>query len=347
MNRWVMTSAVVGCGTLLMLSGCATTPASSTAGSGVRHMRGLTEPVAFSDEGNRDLVRQTRELIALKGQDYLIGADDVLEISIFEWEMSDQTKTLDFRVSETGIISLPSIGILPVSGKAIADVQVEIEREFANRNILINPRVGVRIKEFRSRRISVIGAVNAPGVYAIHQNVSTLLEMLTLAGGPNDAAGGVAHILRYLGDDAEPVRMTVDIEGLLHEGRMDLNPVLQAGDVVHVPRSPLVYVYGKVRQPGGFAFKRSLRSVEAMALAGGFDRHADRGRVRLIRRTATGGEQVVVLNFSEIEQGRALNPYLREGDVIYVPSSEGKILLSELWSVFRGIFTFTYRLDSQ
>ncbi len=232
----------------LLVAGCATAPRDQRTAE-TRGMRGLTQPVAFSDEISRDLVRQTRDLIALQGEDYRVGADDVLEISIFEWEMSDQTKTLDFRVSETGVISLPAVGVLAVADKTVARIQQDIETEFSRRNLLINPRVSVRIKEFRSRRISVIGAVNAPGVYAIHQNVSTLLEMLTLAGGPSSGAGGVAHILRYKDQDTDPVRITVDIEGLLHEGRMDLNPVLKAGDVVHVPQSPLIYVYGNVRQP--------------------------------------------------------------------------------------------------
>lgn len=342
-NEWVLSLAALA--GAILVSGCAT-PSQEPRGVSAREIRGLTQPVAFSDEVSRDLVRQTRELIALKGQDYLVGADDVLEISIFEWEMSDQTKTLDFRVSETGVISLPAVGILVVAERTVAQIQQVIERELAERNLLINPRVSVRVKEFRSRRISVIGAVNAPGVYAIHQNVSTLLEMLTLAGGPTSSAGGVAHILRYEDDESEPLRITIDIEGLLHEGRMDLNPVLKAGDVVHVPQSPLIYVYGNVRQPGGFSFRRSLRAVEAMALAGGFASRANRRNVHLIRRADGGAEQLIQLDFRDIQRGRAFNPFLREGDVLFVPQSEGKVVLSELWSVFRGIFTFTYRLDN-
>ncbi len=345
MNKFLVLGLLMLVG-MTSVSGCASAPRDQRDVP-AREIRGLTQPVAFSDEVSRDLVRQTRSLIELKGQDYLVGADDVLEISIFEWEMSDETKTLAFRVSETGVISLPAVGVLPVADKTVAEIQQIIERELSERNLLINPRVSVRIKEFRSRRISVIGAVNAPGVYAIHQNVSTLLEMMTLAGGPSSGAGGVAHILRYQDDDTEPLRITIDIEGLLHEGRMDLNPVLKAGDVVHVPQSPLIYVYGNVRQPGGFSFRRSLRVVEAMALAGGFASNANRRDVHLIRRADGGGEQLIKLDFRDIERGRAFNPYLREGDVVFVPQSEGKIVLSELWSVFRGIFTFTYRLDRQ
>ncbi len=75
--------------------------------------------------------------------------------------------------------------------------------------------------------------------------------------------------------------------------------------------------------------------------------YASRRNVHLIRRAEDGGEQVITLDFREIERGRAPNPYLREGDVVFVPQSEGKIVISELWSIFRGIFTFTYRLDGR
>jgi polysaccharide export outer membrane protein len=308
----------------------------------------LSESSAFSDDESRDLVRQTRHLIGLKQTDYLVGPDDVLEISIFEWELSDETKTLEFRVSETGVIPLPSLGAVRVGGKSIEQIQAEIERQLAAKGVLQNPRVGVSVKEYRSRRIAVIGEVNAPGVYAIHENVTTLMDMLTLAGGPASEAGPTAYVLRNQKGEFEPVRIVVNLEDLFENGSFELNAVLQGDDVIFVPKAPLVYVYGSVQAPGGYSMKQSLRALEAIALAGGLNSDADKRAGFLVRRKGSiHGEQVIPLDIYDIERGKAEDVFLHEGDVIHIPDSPVRIAGQQLWDFFRGIFTFTYRLDQQ
>lgn len=328
---------------LLLVGGC------SSVMPGRRHASSLppsfSEPMMFSDEVSRDIVRQTREMIDLKYRDYLVGSDDVLEISIFEWEMSEQTKTISFRVSESGVIALPSIGAVQVAGKTVQEVKEIIEKELAARNILQNPRVAVTVAEFRSRSIAVIGAVNAPGVYAIHKNVSTLTEMITLAGGPMESAGGVAYVLRASAKASDSVRITVDLEDLLDNGNFELNAVLRGGDVVYIPKAPLIYVYGKVRQPGGFPLRRSMSVIEAIALAGGFDDKAS--SICTITRRQSGKRVPVDIDVRAIEKGKSPNIYLREGDVLQVPESFSMSALSFLWKTVSGVFTFTYRLDGQ
>jgi len=305
----------------------------------------LLEPAHFSDEASRDIIRQTQKLMELKDRDYLAGPDDVLEISIFEWEMREQTKTLEFRISGSGVIVLPALGAVHVAGKTLQEIQKLIVDQLAARNILQNPRVAVSVKEYRSRRIAVIGAVNSPGVYALHENVSTLLDVLTLAGGPADNAGEVAFILRKKVGSMEPVKIAVDLGELISRGRFDLNAVLQGGDIVYVPKAPLVYVYGNVRQPGGFALQRATQVLEVLALAGGFTTRADKRNCLLIRKTSSG-PITLPLDITRIERGKAPNLYLREGDVLNVPESAAKTVLAEIWDVFRGVFTFTYRLDN-
>ncbi len=308
----------------------------------------MLEPASFSDEASRDLIRETRELLELKQRDYLIGPDDVLEISVFEWEFSEQTRTLEFRVSESGTVTLPVLGAVLVAGKTIQEVQADIVGQLSSKNTLQNPRVAISVKEYRSQRIGVVGSVNAPGVYAIHQNVSTLLDVLTLAGGPDDAAGEVVYVLRQnTGANAgKSARIAVDLNALFVRGESEQNPVLRGGDVIYVPKAPLIYVYGNVRQPGGFSLQRPTQVLDALALAGGLSPRADKGHAWLIRRKTEGGQSSTSINIGRIESGRDANPYLLGGDVINVPQSTPKSILAEAWNVVQGIFTFTYRLDS-
>jgi len=332
---------------LALASGCATHGRRAITKTPLTAQH-LSETAAFSDDESRDLVRQTRHLISLKETDYLVGPDDVLEISIFEWELSDETKTLEFRVSETGVIPVPSLGAVKVGGKSIQQIQADIEQQLEQEGVLQNPRVGVAVKEYRSRRIAVIGEVNAPGVYAIHENVTTLMEMLTLAGGPTSGAGQIAYVLRNQKGEYDPVRIVVDLEELFDKGSFDLNAVLQGDDVIFVPKAPLIYVYGSVRAPGGYSMKQSLRALEAIALAGGLNNDADKRACFLVRRKGSvRGEQVIPLDVYDIESGKADDVFLHEGDVIHIPDSPVRIAGQQLWEFLRGIFTFTYRLDAE
>lgn len=320
-----------------MMSGCA----SRAGGPGLDAIAGA--PVgSFSDDISREVIRQTKQLEALKTKDYLVGADDVLEISIFEWEMSDDTKTFLFRVSQSGVILLPVIGQVQASGRSVEDIQKEIEKTLADKNILQNPRVAVAVQDFRSKRIAVIGAVSAPGVYAIHENVSTVMDILTLAGGPSDAAGSVAYVLRSQRGEGDPLKIAVDLEDLLDRGDYSLNAVMRGGDVVYVPKAPMIYVYGQVNQPGGFPLRRSTSALEAIALAGGMKSDAS-SDCRLVRRTDGGGRTSADFDVDDMAKGQSANLYLREGDVIYVPESIP--LVRALWDVVTGIFTLSYRLN--
>ncbi len=308
--------------------------------------QGMTENSAFSDDTSRDLARQTRHLLSLRDTDYLVGPDDVLEISIFEWEMSEQTKTLEFRVSESGVISLPALGALVVGGKSIQDIQKLIETELSSQGILQNPRAGVAVREYRSRRISVIGEVNAPGVYAIHENVTTLMDMLTLAGGPTQDSGQTVHVLRKEKGKFDPVKITVNLQELFDQGQFDLNAVLQGDDIIYLPKAPLICVYGSIQSPGGYAISRSMRALEAIALAGGLTKDAAKKECFIVRRNSKSGTELVIgVNLYDIECGKDHDVFLKEGDVVHVPNSPSRIAIREIWDFFRGIFTFTYRLD--
>ena len=90
-------------------------------------------------------------------RDYKIGPEDLLEISVFEEEKLNKT----VRVSSQGNISLPLLGILRVKGLTANELEKEI-RDLLAEKYLQDPHVSVFIKEYRSQRIAVIGAVEKP-----------------------------------------------------------------------------------------------------------------------------------------------------------------------------------------
>ena len=212
--------------------------------------------------------------------------------------------------------------------------------------MIANPRVAVVVKEHRSRRVSAIGAVNLPGIYALQENATTLTDFLALAGGPAADAASVAYILKPNAEaSGEPQKIAVDLDELFKTRRNELDAALQGGEVVYVPVAPQVFVYGSVLQPGSISLKKPTTFLEALALAGGFQDNADTDRVRLNRKLRGVREQSLYINVTRLENGKEQDPYLQEGDIIIVSASGSKNFFSGAWDFIRGIFSVSYRLN--
>jgi len=83
-----------------------------------------------------------------------------------------------------------------------------------------------------------------------------------------------------------------------------------------------IYVLGRVGAPGAREIEVGTTLLQAIALAGGFDRFAATKRIQLRRMDPqTGQEQLYVFNYNAVERGAAIQSMitLREGDVILVP----------------------------
>jgi len=232
-----------------------------------------------------------------------------------------------------------------VKDRSVEGVQQLIVDTLEEKGVLQQPRVGVSITEYRSRRISVTGAILSPGVYALQENVTTLIDIISLAGGPSTVAGSLVYVLRA-GDGLEdPVPLVVEWDELFKTGRASLNAILQDGDVVYVPIAPIIYVYGSVNTPGGISLNQPTTLLEAISLAGGFTSRADKHNVVLQRSLGGGNEQALIINLASIETGKRPDHFLQEGDVIKVANAPEKSFVYGLWDILRSIVSVSYRLN--
>lgn len=252
------------------------------------------------------------------GPHYVIGPEDLLDISVFE--VPDLRSTV--RVQGDGTISLPLVGVLNVSGLTEAELESRISEALDDRYVK-NPQVSVFIKEHESKKISVIGAVQKPGTYAVLGERS-LVQIISQAGGLAPDAGSDVLIIRN-GTAGESERLRVDVRRLLVEGEPALNVSIRPGDVVHVLADAMVYVYidGSVKNPGQIEFKRSrpLTLVQAIARAGGATDRANLRQVRIIRRKGAGVREHLVIDTRKIRNGKAQDIELLEGDIVVVPEA--------------------------
>lgn len=108
---------------------------------------------------------------------YLIGPQDVLDVTVFK--APDLSKSL--QVAEDGTINLPLTGQMTAAGKSAS----QLEREIASRlnaRYMKSPQVTVFVKEYNSQRVTVSGAVKAPGVFPLRGN-ETLMQVIAKGGG--------------------------------------------------------------------------------------------------------------------------------------------------------------------
>ena len=124
-------------------------------------------------------------------KEYRIGAKDVLEITVVELPELNQT----VRVSEDGSITLPLIGKVVIDGLAKEDVEKRLAALLLEQNYVKNARVTVFIKEYQSKRVALIGAVNKPGMYELVGRM-TLLQLISQAAGLTDHTSSKLFVLR-------------------------------------------------------------------------------------------------------------------------------------------------------
>jgi polysaccharide export outer membrane protein len=252
-------------------------------------------------------------------KEYKIGPKDLLEIKVFELPELNQT----VRVSEDGTITLPLLGPVKIDGLTKDELETRLAA-LLEEKYLKKARVSVFIKEYQSKLVAVIGAVEKPGMYELVGRLN-LLQMVSKAGGFKENASNEIFVLRE-GDKGTTSSIKIDLDDLLLNGNQTLNIPLQPNDVINVPVDKLisVYVFGAVRNPGKIEVKMSkkITLLQAVGNAGGLADGARKSGIRLKRKDRwTGKETEMKVNLGDIIKGKRRDIELQEGDVIIISES--------------------------
>src|SRR5712664_4668518 len=169
--------------------------------------RTIQDPASIPrTETTEEYNRRLQEVLQLSGssansstRDYRIGAEDLLELAVFEAPELDRT----LRVSANGQISLPLLGSSQAAGLTSRELEVVIQ-ELLRRSYMKDPHVSVFVKDMQSHPVSVFGAVKKPGVFQIRGS-KRLIEVLSMTEGLSDDAGDTVVVMRQ----AQPAGTTV------------------------------------------------------------------------------------------------------------------------------------------
>lgn len=269
--------------------------------------------------------------------DYRIGPEDLLQITLYNvtpdsslTPSSDARmtpRTLSMRVSQQGIIALPLLGEIRVSGMTAAEVENALRKAYEK--YIYNPQVGVFIAEYR-QRVSVIGAAVKPGVFEL-TGPKTVIDILAMAGGVTEQAGTQVHIYRQGPNGREShvidLQVLASNASLITAGNAGVITMpVQAGDVINVPLAGMFFVDGAVKAPGSYPLGRRYSLSQALAKAGGVDRDLYSSDVTILRRGTSGGAEPINIDLNKVVAGSSSDPQIEADDVIVVPIHTGKFV---------------------
>jgi polysaccharide biosynthesis/export protein len=253
-----MHQALLGCLALVVgMIGCESLP----------QLPGPTEHPSVSGAGP--------ETPQISIKDYMLGPGDALRVNVYDNPDLSQEVT----IGPDGSFSYPLIGRVQAAGLPVRELESLLTKRFAD-GYLVSPQVGVTVTQHKSQQIYVMGAVRTPGAYPL-QRQTTLLEMLSAAGGPTPEAGFEVIVTRATDKSGtvttaaaagQPL-MRVQLEQLL-AGGVPQRLTLQDGDVIYVPVGAFVYVTGEIQRPGRYRLERDTTIQKAVTLAGGFTKFA-------------------------------------------------------------------------
>lgn len=313
---------------------------------------------------------QTLDLSKLATQypsNELIGTGDVVEVTIAAGLGATEAVIFPTRVGEDGTANIPVVGPVELAGMELSDAEGAIASVAVSRGLYRQPHVTVTMKRRRLNRITVLGAVNKPGVVELPRDASDLLAAIVAAGNLSPTAGTHVEIrnpdkvtpspsrnsdpiARVSGqtETNTPDAMTagvgakktiqIDLVSAVKEGR-GTEYRLQDGAVINVERhdyQPL-QVIGLVTKPGKFDFPvgKDIHVLDAIALAGGVSSKAANKIYVIRQRPSNSDPAVVTVSMQKAKSNGQENLLLQPGDVVSVEQTAATVMLDTITQVIR------------
>ena len=266
---------------------------------------------------NPQTIDLTRLASSTSSSDVLDRGDVITVTVTAGLDEKDKSEIL-VRIQDDGFGDLPEIGRVQLAGLRIAAAEAEIYQQCVAKGLYRSPGVTVLMKEQRTNRIMVVGAVKKPAVYDLPRGQSDLMTALSkaegldpsagtqviirnlsnhhgsrpdsIAGAPGNSIDTIAHNVQGASSGSDTVK--IDLVSATKNGSGGLQ--LEDGAMVYVEKrdpEPL-HVLGLVAKPGRFEFPiaEELRVTDAIALAGGVSSMAA-NKIFVIRRKPVDSAQ--------------------------------------------------------
>jgi polysaccharide export outer membrane protein len=278
-------------------------------------------------------------------EEYQVGIADVLTITV----AGEDDFSGNYTVRNDGTIFYSYLKKVPVNGLTLRQINDKLTQVLAS-DYINNPILSIAVKEYASKKVQVLGAVNKPGSYIL-RGPTRVLDIVSQAGGLAAMAGRNILIIRSADKtrlakatgltekvtdtkngnipetmiDAPGENITepiiVNYSDIVERGKLENNILLKSGDVINVPKADEVYVLGQVNKPGSIKFESNLTILQAVSLAGGTSEVASTKSTYVIRKSKDGKSNKIKVRLDKILAKKVENFPLQANDVIVIPES--------------------------
>lgn len=253
-----------------------------------------------------------------------LGKNDLIGITVYD--SPELTRTV--RIDSDGTIRLPMLKQrVNAAGLKPDELENSITAALVKENVLVSPIVTVSVVEYRSRTVTVSGAVKNPSTVEATGSF-TLLDAISKAGGLSENAGAeilVTHPAVASSDSSVMLTERIPVHALLSGDDQALNIKLDGGENIRVPEAGRVYVVGDVKKPGAYYITDGSESsvMKALSLSEGLDTFsAHTAYVYRLDANGTARSEIPV-ELGKIMSRKAPDVPLMANDILYIPNAAG------------------------
>jgi polysaccharide biosynthesis/export protein len=249
-----------------------------------------------------------------------IGASDLVRLTVSDSPELSQS----FRVDKQGNLNLPLMRV-PIHAQGLMPdaLRNEIASALRTQHLLVNPVVDVSVVEYRSRDVTIAGAVKTPTTIQEIGNLR-LLGALSQAGGLLPEAGPEIIV-----EQANGSIQRLSVRQLFDGLHPELNILILAGAQIRVPQCERVFVVGNVKRPGAFPFQnlQDTTVLQLLALSGGLDSFSLNKAYIYREQLGSAQKTEIEVPLRRILDRKSQDVKLAANDILYVPTN-GKLKAS-------------------
>jgi len=283
----------------------------------------------------------------LQAEEYKIGPEDVLSISFWQ----DPTLNQTVIVRHDGRITLTVIGEIMAGDLTPAELGRKIGDQVSRYNRTVS-QATVEVVAYNSQKIFISGQVLHPGKFAF-EVIPNVWGLIKEAGGITEF-GDLSNIVIIRGSVNKGEIVHVNLADLISKGDPSKYPKLYAADIIEVKRTPssagpglpsaameerksIIYVIGRVGQPGPINYEEGMELMDAISLAGGPAPDADLANVKVFNKLDEYSNVVTVDLDRRSKKGTPGLYRLKREDTIYLSTSSGGFWGT--WARLRDVVT--------
>jgi polysaccharide export outer membrane protein len=202
----------------------------------------------------RELQKRITEGLSQDQKQYLNSGDEIL-ISVF---LHDEYRRR-FIIPSDGIIFFPNVGEINITLLTLNEIRKIITNGLKNHVVdpqviidiiklnnpqrINNPQVSIEVKSFNGQKVTILGEVKVPGIYNLHYDRITILDLIAKARGfSNNAKKSKIIILRKKETGKDIDIFTYSFRKYLQNNKFDSTTIIRKGDLVYVHKSNIVNV---------------------------------------------------------------------------------------------------------